>query len=39
MLEEIVDTVCGNPAVARKGVVEIINSAGYLWPKPYRFEG
>ena len=39
MLEEIVDTVCSNPAVARKGVVEIINSAGYLWPKPYRFEG
>lgn len=39
MLEEIVETVCSNPAVARKGVIEIINSAGYLWPKPYRFEG
>lgn len=38
LLDEMVEAVCSNPAVARKGVIEIISSAGYLWPKPYRFE-
>ena len=39
LLDELVDAVCSNPAVARKGVVEIIMSAGYEWPKPYHFDG
>ena len=38
LLDELIDAVCSNPAVARKGVIEIIASAGYEWPKPYRFE-
>lgn len=33
----LVDRVCSNPAIARKGIVEMINRAGYEWPKPYRF--
>ena len=30
LLDEMVEAVCSNPAVARKGVTEIISSAGYL---------
>lgn len=37
MIEFMVNSICSNPAVARKGVVEIFNAAGYEWPKAYRF--
>lgn len=37
MIEELVDVLCSNPAIARKGIVEMVNSAGYEWPKAYRF--
>jgi len=37
MLDEIVDKLCSDPAIARKGIIEIIAGAGYEWPKPYRF--
>lgn len=39
MIEELVDNLCSNPAIARKGIVELINAAGYEWPKAYRFKG
>ena len=39
MIEELVDALCSNPAIARKGIVEMVNSAGYEWPKAYRFDG
>jgi hypothetical protein len=39
MIEELVDALCSNPAIARKGIVELVNSAGYEWPKAYRFGG
>lgn len=35
--EELVEKLCTNPAIARKGIVELVNSAGYEWPKAYRF--
>lgn len=34
MIEELVDQLCSNPSVARKGIVEIMNQAGFVWPKP-----
>jgi len=37
MIEKLVDTLCSNPAIARKGIVELINAAGYEWPKAYHF--
>ena len=37
MIEELEDALCSNPAIARKGIVEMVNSAGYEWPKAYRF--
>lgn len=37
MINELVHKLCSSPSVARKGVVEIILSAGYEWPKPYQF--
>ena len=37
MLDEIVDKLCSNPAIAKKGIIEIVMGAGYEWPKPYRF--
>lgn len=37
MIEELVDKLCSNPKIARKGIVELVNSAGYEWPKAYRF--
>ncbi len=39
MIEELVDKLCSNPAIARKGIVEMVGGAGYEWPKPYRFQG
>lgn len=39
MIEELVDQLCSSPHIARKGVVELVNSAGYEWPKAYRFGG
>ncbi len=37
MIEELVDKLCSNPAIARKGIIEMVNRAGYEWPKAYRF--
>ncbi len=37
MLDEFVDKLCSDPAIARKGIIEIVMGAGYEWPKPYRF--
>lgn len=37
MIAEFVERLCSNPAIARKGIVELVNSAGYEWPKSYRF--
>ena len=37
IIEELVEKLCSNPAIARKGIVELVNSAGYEWPKAYRF--
>lgn len=37
LLNELVDALCSNPAIARKGILEIVLSAGYEWPKPYSF--
>ncbi len=39
MMEELVDKLCSNPAIVRKGIVEMVNRAGYEWPKAYRFGG
>lgn len=39
IIEELVDKLCSNPAIARKGIVEMVNRAGYEWPKSYRFGG
>lgn len=39
MIEELVDALCSNPAIARKGIVEMVNGAGYEWPKAYHFPG
>ena len=39
MIEELVDGLCSNPAIARKGIVEMVNGAGYEWPKAYHFPG
>lgn len=37
MIEKLVDKLCSNPAIVRKGIVEMVNRAGYEWPKAYRF--
>ena len=37
MIEELVDALCSNPAITRKGIMEMVNRAGYEWPKAYRF--
>lgn len=37
MIEELVNKLCSNPAIARKGIVEMVNAAGYEWPKAYHF--
>lgn len=37
IIENLVDTLCSNPAIVRKGIIELINNAGYEWPKSYRF--
>ena len=37
MIEKLVDALCSNPAIVRKGIVEMVNNAGYEWPKAYRF--
>lgn len=39
MIENLVDTLCSNPGIARKGIVEMVNNAGYEWPKAYHFPG
>lgn len=39
MIEELVGKLCSREAIARKGIVEMINGAGYEWPKSYRFPG
>ena len=39
MIEELVNALCSNPTIARKGIVEMVNGAGYEWPKAYRFPG
>lgn len=36
LIDYMVDRVCSNSAIVRKGIVEMINKAGYEWPKPYR---
>ena len=37
LIEKLVDALCSNPAIVRKGIVEMVNNAGYEWPKAYRF--
>ena len=37
IIDSMVNRVCSNPAIARKGIVEIFLAAGYEWPKSYRF--
>ncbi len=37
ILDEIVDKLCSNPAIARKGIIEIVAGADYEWPKSYHF--
>lgn len=39
MISELVDKICSNPAIARKGIVELFNRSGFEWPKSYRFLG
>lgn len=39
MVTRLVDTLCSNPTVSRTGIVEMVNRAGYEWPKSYRFPG
>lgn len=39
MVTRLVDTLCSNPSISRTGIVEMVNRAGYEWPKSYRFPG
>ena len=39
MIEELVNALCSNPTIARKDIVEMVNGAGYEWPKAYHFPG
>lgn len=39
MIENLVDMLCSSPSIARKGIVEMVNNAGYEWPKSYQFPG
>lgn len=39
MIAGLVDTLCSNPSISRTGIVEMVNRAGYEWPKSYRFPG